>query len=42
LITTKETVIKPTADEIATLRVGGEDVEEIGGDIIVHKLDENM
>ena len=34
--------MRPTSDEIATLMVGGEDVEEIGGDIIVCKLDGNL
>ena len=34
--------IRLTADEIAALIVGGEDVEEMGGDIIVCKLDGNL
>ena len=34
--------LKPTADEVAALIVGGEDGHELGGDIIVRRLDGNL
>jgi len=34
--------LRPTADEVTTLIVGGEDGHEMGGDIIVRQLDGNL
>ena len=38
----REQYLKPTADEVAALIVGGEDAAEMVGDIIVRKLDGNL
>jgi len=34
--------LRPTTDELAALIIGGEDEHEMGGDIIVRQLDDNL